>query len=209
MLRVVREFQPCDAKRLKVITATIVQIATNYRLYLTKRPHNRSLQADRRKLDSLVAAARKLRAHMNDYKLLNAVFLMQIRKLSIEERRREAWKTINLDNFITALDLIESGGAELANDESALRSFRAEPMWDGGKTAECLLIWEPLFLLRMACGHRLGFSKNGPLMRALEALHGEFGLAAPKSSAIQEAQKRVARDRCHPQAADVVRRAVG
>jgi hypothetical protein len=87
--------------------------------------------------------------------------------------------------FTNALAEIGSKAAFLASDEKELRRWRQESA-EPSKSAERRFIWEPFLTLWADLGRPLGYSEDGPIIRALRIIHEAFGIPAPKGEAVRQ-----------------------
>jgi hypothetical protein len=85
----------------------------------------------------------------------------------------------------SALAEMESKAAFLATDERELRRWRQQPA-EPLKSAERRFIWKPFLTLWADLGRPLGYSEDGPIIRALRIIHEAFGIPPPNGEAVRQ-----------------------
>ena len=80
---------------------------------------------------------------------------------------------------VAALAKIELNAAFLVKNEKELRRWRLEPD-EPSKSAERRFIWERFLKFWSDLGRPVGYSEDGPIIRALRIIHESLEIPAPK-----------------------------
>ena len=86
---------------------------------------------------------------------------------------------------VAALAKIELNAAFLVKNEKELRRWRLEPD-EPSKSAERRFIWERFLKFWSDLGRPVGYSEDGPIIRALRIIHESLEIPAPKGEAIRQ-----------------------
>ena len=93
------------------------------------------------------------------------------------------------EKLLQQLSIVRNSAAMLASDERKRRAWRNESWYSAetGMSAERRFIWERVFKLWRALGRRVGYSENGPIIRALHGIHQALEIEAPRALSVRKA----------------------
>lgn len=162
------------------------------------------LDRHRERLESIVAAARKLTQLLREEPLRGALLLSEeehkeegvTRNLShvsnSSEREQIMWCALAHGRLHGMLNDIQKNGTRFIENPSELREWRSDirPVGQGRKPSpERFSIWEPMFRLWEHCGRGIGTSRTGALYDAIASIHKAFAIPAPSRNSIVQAIK--------------------
>lgn len=96
------------------------------------------------------------------------------------------------EEFLGRLRHLEELAGHLARDQKALQGWRYERCFpdhvirESAKSLPRRVIWEPVLKLWRAQGRRLGYSRDGPIMRVLATIHGACGIEPPRAESVRQ-----------------------
>ena len=91
------------------------------------------------------------------------------------------------ESFMEVLRIVQTRSADYPTVNAASA---------GKKSAERLLIWEPIFDLWLRAGGKLGFAEHGPIIRILRSVHRGLSLKPPNLNSVKQAIRNYKEEGC-------------
>lgn len=170
------------------LTGLLARSAEQYEIYGGFESQEETLRKHQARLREMAKLIKRLSpllaAEPLMYQLLSdpSVKITSLHHL-VEAWEHAEWRAGDLRND---LHRIQQAAAKLAKDDAVLTKARLSKA-ESRKSPERRFIWEPFFEFWTRWGHELGYSTDGPIMRALRVIHAGLEIEPPAGKSVQMA----------------------